>query len=147
VKQLPETKIESKKEELNMPETSAPLPIPNAEKVPEKECKTEKKIEDIKKADKEFEELAKKKGYMKKKKDEPQYVIQFKIAWLTFLSLAIGDVIYFLSNAIIDDTWHFTATLWQMLLISIIKDASAILIGKILKYYNAKTEHKEEIPL
>lgn len=88
-----------------------------------------------------IEKFAKRMGYAKKPKKEPESSRQFKIAWLQFLVLLFGDIIIFLGAAIsFNGEWALTAILWRALMMSAIKDLSTIVVGKMLKYF---TEEKE----
>lgn len=109
-------------------------------KADESSSKTQKETNAVADADLKFEQLAERKGYIKKPTEEPDSVKQFKIAMLTYIILILGDLIIFFSNAIINGAWHFTPILWQILIMALIKDTSVGLVGKILKYYNMKDE-------
>ena len=89
----------------------------------------------------------KQEGYVKKKdiqkKKDTSAEKQFKIAILTFALLVASDLIIFLSNAIVDGQWAFTPILWQILLMSAIKDVSVGIVGKMIKYYNSELDEAE----
>lgn len=111
--------------------TGKPSPFPIATALEEEEPPISPTI---------IEKFAKKMGFVKKPSEEPENVKQFKIALLTFLMLVLGDLIIFFGAAIDLQTglWNITPSLWQTLIMAIIKDTSVGLIGKILKYYNKK---------
>ena len=133
--------IENIKEKLEKTDSSE-SPFPKPPKQPD--------IVQIKYTGKELTRInkfIKQEGYVKKKeipkKKDTSAEKQFKIAMLTFALLVASDLIIFLSNAIVDGQWAFTPILWQILLMSAIKDVSVGIVGKMIKYYNSELDEAE----
>lgn len=109
-------------EQSKLEEMTAPEVVPNAILLPNNlEVKTEKKVEQIKDADKIFDELAKTKGYVKKKpfaisrnlkRAIATYIAVNSVAFAAFISSGVGSI----SAAI----WYISPFSWMTLLVSLI---------------------------
>jgi len=91
-----------------------------------------------KKAYTHFCQFARKMGFVKEAKD-PEAIKRLKIAWFTFMSVFMGDLIVFFTAAIVGGAWSFTPIMYQALLISLVKNVQIVIIGKIIKYLENKT--------
>jgi hypothetical protein len=98
--------------------------------------------------DKEFEEMAKERGYRKKTTDDSVAIRTILLIWL---SLIVPQIVIFLMSATfpvgVDGVahWYMSPEAWQGLLVAVVQSFQVVVVGKVANYYEQrKIEQKLE---
>jgi len=113
-----------------------------------------KEVKDLSKTitltDLEFDKLAKEKGYIKKPKILTEAIIAYRTYLFMFVGLLLSELIIFFGSATfpLDGNgvghWYVSPQTWQALIVNVLKDFGAIVIGKINSYHEQKKQEKLE---
>ena len=115
----------------------------NAELSADEKINTEKAINQANLSDKEFDIVAKRKGYIKKEKEKKMWEILMLISWITWLSMTIAFSLRFMVACTATGSWIWSWTTFIPFVYEVATGFTTVVLGQATKLLNKWYEHKQ----
>lgn len=105
---------------------------------------TQKTLTNTKKADQEWEAVAKRKGWVKKPKDKAMWEILMLISWITWLSMSFNYFLSYMTLATITGTFIFAWENFMPLVKEVGISFTTVVLGQATKLLTQWYERKQK---